>query len=440
MDNSIINANPTKDFFISMLVKDIPLIHAIADLVDNSIDGATRLKGKNTDYSGLHVKLCLDNDKFEIIDNCGGFSTEVAAKYAFRFGRPEDAGNSSDYSIGRFGVGMKRALFKIGDFFTISSSCEQSEFKVKVDVNDWKRQESNDWQFKFSEIHDKPSSENFGTSITITNLHKEVSDKFIQSSFINELKQELKASYEKKLEKGLIISINGEQLEYTPSALLISDTIKPAFKEINLENGINVKIYVGVSEKGKPKKAGWYVYCNDRLVLDADQTVVTGWGDGLPMSHNRFARFRGYVFINSDDTNILPWNTTKNGIDQDSPIYRGIRREMITMGSSVTSFLNDLVKENIEDDEQEEIVEVSLSDEIEKAQLEIVSNITPSELNVRFQAPRLKRVRKPRENQKVQYSKPASDISKVKEILKVTTLKEVGEKTFEYFYKLECED
>ncbi|WP_144528287.1 ATP-binding protein [Peribacillus simplex] len=440
MDKSIINANPTKNFFISMLVRDIPLVDAIADLVDNSVDGATRLKGKDTDYSGLHIDLRFDKDKFEIIDNCGGFSTEIAAKYAFRFGRPEEAENDFDYSIGRFGVGMKRALFKIGNFFTVSSTCDQSDFKVTVDVNDWKRDKSNDWQFKFSESQETPSSQNFGTSIIITNLHQEVSELFTQADFINVLKKELKASYEKKLERKLTISINGEQLEYTPSVLLISDTIKPAFQEINLENGINAKIYVGISEKGSPKKAGWYVYCNDRLVLEADQTAVTGWGDGLPMSHNRFARFRGYVFINSEDTNLLPWNTTKNGVDQDSLIYRGIRLEMIKMGKSVITFLNDLVKENIEDDDQEELVDVSLTDEINKAEPENVSLITPSELKIGFQAPRLKKVRKPQDNQKIQYSKPATEISKVKEALNVSTLKEVGEKTFEYFYKLECED
>ena len=34
-----IDAAPTKDFFIHMLVRDIELIPAIGDLVDNCIDG-----------------------------------------------------------------------------------------------------------------------------------------------------------------------------------------------------------------------------------------------------------------------------------------------------------------------------------------------------------------------------------------------------------------
>jgi hypothetical protein len=38
-DSKHIKASPTKEFFIYMLVKDIPLNRAIIDLVDNSVDG-----------------------------------------------------------------------------------------------------------------------------------------------------------------------------------------------------------------------------------------------------------------------------------------------------------------------------------------------------------------------------------------------------------------
>ncbi|MGH9433064.1 MAG: hypothetical protein ACRD3T_16150, partial [Terriglobia bacterium] len=41
---ALINASPTKEFFISMLTRDIPLTRAIIDLVDNSVDGARRLR------------------------------------------------------------------------------------------------------------------------------------------------------------------------------------------------------------------------------------------------------------------------------------------------------------------------------------------------------------------------------------------------------------
>ena len=40
---SKVNANPTKEFFISMLTRDIDIRAAILELIDNSIDGAKRM-------------------------------------------------------------------------------------------------------------------------------------------------------------------------------------------------------------------------------------------------------------------------------------------------------------------------------------------------------------------------------------------------------------
>src|SRR5437870_1007731 len=101
-NGNVIDAAPTKDFFISMLVKDIQLVRAIADLVDNSADGARRLKGDGP-YDGLTVRIEARPDVFRIQDNCGGISIDLARKYAFRFGRPADM-PPLKHSVGQFGV------------------------------------------------------------------------------------------------------------------------------------------------------------------------------------------------------------------------------------------------------------------------------------------------------------------------------------------------
>src|SRR5262245_49152521 len=54
--NQTIDASPTKDFFISMLIKDIGTSRAILDLVDNSVDGA-RLLRPGGNYNGLKVEI-----------------------------------------------------------------------------------------------------------------------------------------------------------------------------------------------------------------------------------------------------------------------------------------------------------------------------------------------------------------------------------------------
>ena len=142
MLNNIIEGNPTKKFFIEMITRVLSIEDAIIDLLDNSIDGANRINPN--DYSNLNVSLTVNKDHFEIKDNCGGFSIDTAKKYAFRFGRPEEAPKENG-TVGRFGIGMKRSLFKIGKKFTVESKHQQDSFKVEVDVDEWSKKVPPDW-------------------------------------------------------------------------------------------------------------------------------------------------------------------------------------------------------------------------------------------------------------------------------------------------------
>src|ERR1051326_5430154 len=113
---NVVDASPEKRFFIHMLVKDIELIPAVLDLVDNSVDGARGIRGDER-FDDLWVRLNIGPERFAITDNCGGIDIGTARSYAFRFGRPWDAVGVPG-SVGQFGVGMKRALFKLGRAFT----------------------------------------------------------------------------------------------------------------------------------------------------------------------------------------------------------------------------------------------------------------------------------------------------------------------------------
>lgn len=129
-----IDAAPTKAFFVEMLTKDIPLEQAVLDLVDNSIDGAKRMNP--TTFDGRTVEITVTKDEFRITDNCGGFDKDTARSYAFRFGRPAGAPGTA-HSVGQFGVGMKRALFKFGNHFVVRSATTEDMWAVDVRVDDW---------------------------------------------------------------------------------------------------------------------------------------------------------------------------------------------------------------------------------------------------------------------------------------------------------------
>jgi DNA topoisomerase VI subunit B len=176
-DDLKINARPTKEFFISMLIKDIGTTRAIIDLVDNCVDGARNLRPLGA-FDGLKVEIDTKKDHFKISDNCGGISIDLAQKYAFRFGRSPEM-RATAHSIGQFGVGMKRALFKLGERFAIDSRTQNSRFTMEVDIEEWKKEE--EWEFKFKELEPNlrrlPLADT-GTSIVVKPLHPTIAESF----------------------------------------------------------------------------------------------------------------------------------------------------------------------------------------------------------------------------------------------------------------------
>jgi len=432
-DNTI-NASPTKEFFISMLIKDIALSRAIIDLVDNSVDGARRLRADKP-YKGLWVRVEVTKDLFRIADNCGGISVDLARDYAFRFGRSSRT-PSVTHSIGQFGVGMKRALFKIGNRFRIESVTTEARYVVEVDVNEWKQNPDPKWSFAFTEGPEMKTTplEQTRTTIEVTSLHPSVARDFELENFVNALKAEMEAAHQNAMGRGLSISLNQIPLHVSSMQLLQSDELRPARKEMSLQNGQAVKVllFAGISESD-PEAAGWYVFCNGRMVLEADQSKATGWGERkqatIPKFHNQFARFRGFAFFDSDDAGLLPWNTTKTGVDEDSPRFRAVRQEILTLTRPVIDFLNKLDAEK--DQEKQPLLEL-----VEAAAPTELSQLQGSEI---FDWAKIRKQAKAPQMQRIQYDKPVNQVTKVMAALDVQTYKEVGERTFEYFFDLECE-
>lgn len=61
-----IHTDPTKDFFVTMITRDILLRDCIFDLLDNSIDGARRtLSGAAAKpFDGHEIRLAFDDKSF----------------------------------------------------------------------------------------------------------------------------------------------------------------------------------------------------------------------------------------------------------------------------------------------------------------------------------------------------------------------------------------
>ena len=223
----LVNASPEKRFFISMLVKDIELLPAIIDLVDNSVDAARSIRGSDR-YDGLSIDLTITSGRFEIQDNCGGMEADLARTYAFRFGRPRDF-IPIPSSVGQFGVGMKRALFKLGTLFTVASGATDSSFLLEVDVERWAADDDPDWTFKFGNVDYEagvPEDERF-TLILVTKLHSHIMKAFGRPQTINRLRAQLALKHQSALQRGLTVRVNDIPVESSIPTLLYSDSIIP---------------------------------------------------------------------------------------------------------------------------------------------------------------------------------------------------------------------
>ena len=464
------------------------------DLVDNSLDGAQRTvtarhvpaldtdaqpqgsvgdsgevnaQGQRTDIgqptlvveqapsedlTGFRVELTLNADELSVEDNCGGIPFEIARDYAFRFGRDPKAPPTAS-SIGQFGVGMKRTIFKVGMRFSVRSTSSKSRFTMEQDVASWLSDAKN-WNFDFAKLETElniPEADT-GTLLRVTELHPPVADLFGRISFLNELRDELEQAHATSIQRGFVISLNGVPIGIQEFKLLSSDRLAPAFIVLNIPppdgkpHGVTVRIYAGLSAERSFEKGGWYVFCNGRQVLVADQSSTTGWtvemeagtsdkdGDRVPKYHADFAYFRGFVFFDSKDASQLPWTTTKTGVDADSAVFRAARREMMRVMRPITRFLRDLAVETSEE-EQGVIAERPLNEALTMAQ-----SVNYAEVNTQsgFVAPS-RNIRTKRDTVKVQYTLARDRLERAKERLNALSAKQVGEQTFDYFYAAECE-
>jgi len=367
------NASPSKYFFCEMLTRDIELKDAIMDLVDNCIDGAMRvrkansLNDTNNFYAGFFIDITINNETFKIEDNCGGIPLELAENYAFKFGRPKElnTGENNIPTIGLYGIGMKRAIFKIGESAEIYTKTEDDpEYKVEI-PNGWI--DSDEWRFKISRTEDKPEIlKEFGTSISIV-LKKTIPDFSLKgiSFFIEELRKSISQSFGLIIQKGLIIKINGKPIEGVEIAFLVSNGREKKSRYLpyiytSKINGVDIFMIIGFYKKniipseddieaelkGDGKKrssedAGWTVICNDRVVLYNNKDHLTGWGDiGVPKYHTQFIGIKGIVKFTSNDPSLLPTTTSKRGIDLNSEIYSIVKKRMCLALKKFTDYTN----------------------------------------------------------------------------------------------------
>ncbi len=445
------NANPERRFFIDLITRDISLEDAILDMIDNAVDSLVRTNNINL-YSefinpvegtrlapSAEIVITFSTKQFTVKDNCGGISYETALNDIFRFGHPDPHRGAS---LSVFGIGMKRALFKLGRRIAIESHASDSGFAMALLVNDWLADNNTNWAIPIEEREGEANPSKAGTKINITQLREEVAELIGNPKFQNKLINAIRETYPFYLGRYVRIIVNNIAVEPEDLSIAESEKIKPAIE--TWEDGkVRATLICGLlpreDARWTTEKSGWYILCNGRTIVYADRTKLTGWGDPLPQFMPKNRGFLGIIFFNSDHPEELPWKTTKRDINTESPVYVRTLKRMIAASRLVTQFQNKMYESNDDDDPKEEYRDsvkdlkgVSATEQAaERGRTEGILtsqrfDFSPSISGTKYSS--------------IQFKVKEEDLIRVKKRLGRLSMpnKEVGEKIFKYYIDREC--
>lgn len=161
------DTSPTKEVVVNSLTKDATTEACLFDLVDNAIDGArenlerTSVVEKETglpvSYKGFRIGIQLDASSVVVSDNAGGISASDIQTRVLRFG----ARSKKPHGIGFYGVGLNRALFKLGQSILIETDDGTNASEIRLDVRKYLAAKS--WKNDFTV---RPAGKSRGTKIT----------------------------------------------------------------------------------------------------------------------------------------------------------------------------------------------------------------------------------------------------------------------------------
>ena len=248
-------AEPTKTLFISILTQDVDPLDCILDLIDNSIDSYTRNGYSDT----RQIKLKIGKQSFEIFDSCGGIALEILKKEVFRFGVEEVKRDKP--TLGLYGIGMKRALFKMGKKIYLETDDGKTHSVLNLDIDKWKTDK--EWEMGF-EYEDSNLESNFPyTNIKVNSLYPEISEIFNLEKFVNDLKKRVEITYSRFITKGIAIDVNDKLLEPFPLEVRYDDNFKPA-RYTEEYDDVKIDIICGISPRTKKRffRVEWgYRFC-----------------------------------------------------------------------------------------------------------------------------------------------------------------------------------
>ncbi len=277
-------------------------------------------------------------------------------------GRPNppttDTGEEIPLSVGVYGIGMKRAIFKIGRKAIIWTQNNDDGYKIQI-TPDWIASEDS-WDLEVKPADKRMEAD--GTHILIEELNDNIKERFNSEIFETSLISKIANHYSVILQKGFKVIVNDKLVVPKPVQFRFADEKSEDGTEIrpymfrSKYDGVQIYLVVGLREpipgveailsdheessRFRSEYAGWTVICNDRVVLYCNRDELTGWGTaGVPRYHNQFISISGVLEFQGPPEK-LPTTTTKRGLEFSSSIYQQTLDRMREGTRIFTNFTN----------------------------------------------------------------------------------------------------
>jgi hypothetical protein len=312
-----IDGTPEKRMFWS-IISDYDLKTGLCELVDNAID--IWLRDEKSRPPTIKITLDAERQFISVKDDAGGVRFEDLYRLLAPGGSKNDP---SAEVIGIFGVGSKRAGIALGEQVEIKTRF-RNERSLEIDITrEWL--ESNEWQLAAYQI---PDIEKGTTQIDILKLRRP----FVGTD-IGSLRVYFGQTYCWFIRKGCKIEINDVAIEPEDfEAWSYPDGFHPKSAsfavEFPKEGKVQIEIVAGLIADRSPDEDnyGAYFYCNNRLIVKELKSREVGYFNsseaGVP--HPDASLCRGIVKLHGP-ARLMPWNSTKNGINSDHVLFPNIR-------------------------------------------------------------------------------------------------------------------
>ena len=269
---------------------------------------------------------------------------------------------------------------------------------------------------------------------------REIGDELVDSTFQNDLTKVISRGYALFIRDGLAVRLNEKSIDPEQFELLVGEEFVPV-RTVYEEGDVTVEVTAGMAAPPPRDDSadakiphyhtyGWYVLCNDRIVLAADKTDRTVWGrDGFNAWHNQYNGFLGVAsFHSKTDPASLPWTTTKRDLDLSHHTYR---RALDRMREATKPFLE--YTNQLKDQEER------------AARLEKSTRSVPLEkigMRETMKVPQLDPMPQKAAKGNVLYRKRKSRLKAAAAALGNPNMsyRQVGIRTFEYFFKREVHE